>query len=164
MTMALRPKVKALLAGGAGAIAIAAAMLGGHDGLEGRRYEPYRDVAGVLTVCDGHTGKDIIPGRRYTDAECDALLNKDLALVAARIDPLIKVSIPNSERAALYSFAYNVGAGAFARSTLLKKLNAGDQSGVCNELKRWTYAGGKQWKGLVTRREIEHEVCTWGQK
>ncbi|EAV5089941.1 lysozyme [Salmonella enterica] len=87
-----------------------------------------------------------------------------MALVAARIDPLIKTSIPNNERAALYSFAYNVGAGTFARSTLLKKLNAGDQAGACNELKRWTYAGGKQWKGLVTRREIEHEVCTWGLK
>ncbi|EBI7721625.1 lysozyme [Salmonella enterica] len=157
-------KIKHLITGGAGAAAIAAAMLGGHDGLEGRRYEPYRDVVGVITVCDGHTGKDIVPGKRYTDAECDALLNKDLAQVAARIDPLIKASIPNSERAALYSFAYNVGAGAFARSTLLKKLNAGDQAGACNELKRWTYADGKQWKGLVTRREIEHEVCTWGQK
>lgn len=118
--MALRTKVKALLAGGASAMVIAAAMIGGNGGLEGRRHEPYRDVAGVLTVCDGHTGKDIVPGKHYTDAECDALLNKDLALVAARIDPLIKASIPNSERAALYSFAYNVGTGAFARSTLLK--------------------------------------------
>ncbi|ECO8647260.1 lysozyme [Salmonella enterica subsp. enterica serovar Carrau] len=162
--MALRPKIKMLLAGGASAVAIAAAMLGSHDGLEGRRYVPYRDVAGVLTICDGHTGKDIIPGRRYNDAECDALLNKDLAQVAARIDPLIKVSIPNSERAALYSFAYNVGTGAFAKSTLLKKLNAGDHAGACNELKRWTYAGGRQWKGLMTRREIEREVCTWEQK
>ncbi|EBA6490008.1 lysozyme [Salmonella enterica] len=162
--MALRPKIKMLLAGGASAVAIAAAMLGSHDGLEGRRYIPYRDVAGVLTVCDGHTGKDIIPGRRYNDAECDALLNKDLAQVAARIDPLVKVSIPNSERAALYSFAYNVGTGAFAKSTLLKKLNAGDHAGACDELKRWTYAGGKQWKGLMTRREIEREVCTWEQK
>ncbi|EKP5434718.1 lysozyme [Salmonella enterica] len=162
--MALRPKIKMLLAGGASAVAIAAAMLGSHDGLEGRRYVPYRDVAGVLTICDGHTGKDIIPGRRYNDAECDALLNKDLAQVAARIDPLINVSIPNSERAALYSFAYNVGTGAFAKSTLLKKLNAGDHAGACNELKRWTYAGGKQWKGLMTRREIEREVCLWGKQ
>ncbi|ECC6921937.1 lysozyme [Salmonella enterica] len=161
--MALKNKVKALLAGGAGAIAIAAAMLGGHDGLEGRRYEPYRDVAGVLTICYGHTGKDIVPSKHYTDAECDALLNKDLERVKAQVDPLIKVSIPESERAAFYSFAYNVGTGAFARSTLLKKLNAGDQAGACNELKRWTYAGGKQWKGLITRREIEREVCTWQQ-
>ncbi|ENL4830090.1 lysozyme [Salmonella enterica subsp. enterica serovar Teko] len=162
--MALRPKIKMLLAGGASAVAIAAALLGGHDGLEGRRYIPYRDVAGVLTVCDGHTGKDIIPGKRYTDAECDALLDKDLKRVKAQVDPLIKVSIPESERAAFYSFAYNVGTGAFARSTLLKKLNAGDHAGACNELKRWTYAGGRQWKGLVTRREIEREVCAWGQK
>lgn len=157
-------KIKHLITGGAGAVAIAAALLGGHDGLEGRRYIPYRDVAGVLTICDGHTGKDIIPGKRYTDAECDALLGKDLKRVKAQVDPLIKVSIPESERAAFYSFAYNVGTGAFARSTLLKKLNAGDHAGACNELKRWTYAGGRQWKGLVTRREIEREVCTWGQK
>lgn len=53
--MALRTKVKALLAGGASVIVIAAALLGGNDGLEGRRHDPYRDVAGVLTVCDGHT-------------------------------------------------------------------------------------------------------------
>ncbi|ECG5801882.1 lysozyme [Salmonella enterica subsp. enterica serovar Muenchen] len=160
-------KVKSLIAGGAGAIAIAAALItgpNGNDGLEGVRYQPYQDVVGVWTVCYGHTGKDIILGKTYTKAECQALLNKDLALVAARIEPLIKVSIPESERAAFYSFAYNVGTGAFAKSTLLKKLNAGDQAGACNELKRWTYAGGKQWKGLVTRREIEREVCTWGQK
>ncbi|EFQ7222269.1 lysozyme [Salmonella enterica] len=157
-------KIKHLITGGAGAVAIAAAMLGGHDGLEGRRYIPYRDVAGVLTVCDGHTGKDIIPGKRYTDAECDALLDKDLKRVKAQVDPLIKVSIPESERAAFYSFAYNVGTGAFSRSTLLKKLNAGDHAGACNELKRWTYAGGKQWKGLMTRREIEREVCAWGHQ
>ncbi|EAS2904233.1 lysozyme [Salmonella enterica] len=157
-------KIKHLITGGAGAVAIAAAMLGGHDGLEGRRYIPYRDVAGVLTICDGHTGKDIIPGKRYTDAECDALLDKDLKRVKAQVDPLIKVSIPESERAAFYSFAYNVGTGAFARSTLLKKLNAGDHAGACNELKRWTYAGGRQWKGLMTRREIEREVCLWGHQ
>ncbi|EAO9155236.1 lysozyme [Salmonella enterica] len=160
-------KVKSLIAGGAGAIAIAAALItgpNGNDGLEGVRYQPYQDVVGVWTVCYGHAGKDIILGKTYTKAECQALLDKDLALVAARIDPLIKVSIPESERAAFYSFAYNVGTRAFARSTLLKKLNAGDQAGACNELKRWKYAGGKQWKGLVTRREIEREVCTWGQK
>ncbi|EMW7384233.1 lysozyme [Salmonella enterica] len=157
-------KVKRLIAGGAGAIAIAAAMLGGHDGLEGRRYEPYRDVAGVLTICDGHTGKDIIPGRRYTDAECDALLNKDLNAVARQINPYIKVPLPETTRGALYSFVYNVGAGNFRTSTLLRKINQGDINGACDQLRRWTYAGGKQWKGLVTRREIEREVCTWGQK
>ncbi|WP_044865789.1 lysozyme [Enterobacter ludwigii] len=164
MNPTLRNKLVGAILGGSGAITIAAVMLGNADGLEGRRYYAYRDVVGVWTVCDGHTGADIRRGHRYTDKECDNLLKADLRKVANAIDPLIKVRIPEPTRAALYSFTYNVGSGAFASSTLLKKLNSGDVSGACKELQRWTYAGGKQWKGLMTRREIEREVCEWGQK
>ncbi|MTD51827.1 lysozyme [Escherichia coli] len=164
MTPSMRKKLIGVIAGGGGAIAIASVMLGNADGLEGRRYYAYQDVVGVWTVCDGHTGTDIRHGHRYTDRECDSLLKADLQKVASAIDPLIKVRIPDPTRAALYSFTYNVGSGAFASSTLLKKLNAGDVHGACKELQRWTYAGGKQWKGLITRREIEREVCEWGQK
>lgn len=42
--------------------------------------------------------------------------------------------------------------------------NLRDQKGACDQLRRWTYAKGKQWKGLVTRREIEREVCLWEQR
>ncbi|HBV6178809.1 TPA: lysozyme [Klebsiella pneumoniae] len=164
MTPSMRKKLIGVIAGGGGAIAIASVMLGNADGLEGRRYYAYQDVVGVWTVCDGHTGTDIRHGHRYTDRECDSLLKADLQKVASAIDPLIKVRIPDPTRAALYSFTYNVGSGAFASSTLLKKLNARDVPGACKELQRWTYAGGKQWKGLITRREIEREVCEWGQK
>lgn len=164
MTPSMRKKLIGVIAGGGGAIAIASVMLGNADGTEGRRYYAYQDVVGVWTVCDGHTGTDIRHGHRYTDRECDSLLKADLQKVASAIDPLIKVRIPDPTRAALYSFTYNVGSGAFASSTLLKKLNAGDVPGACKELQRWTYAGGKQWKGLITVREIEREVCEWGQK
>lgn len=164
MNPTLRNKLVGAIVGGSGAITIAAVMLGNADGLEGRRYYPYQDVVGVWTVCDGHTGSDIRRGHRYTDKECDTLLQSDLRKVASAIDPLIKVRIPEPTRAALYSFTYNVGSGAFASSTLLKKLNTGDVRGACKELQRWTYAGGKQWKGLITRREIESEVCEWSQK
>ncbi|EPM4791316.1 antiterminator Q family protein [Escherichia coli] len=44
------------------------------------------------------------------------------------------------------------------------KINQGDIKGACDQLRRWIYAGGKQWKGLMTRREIEREVCLWGQQ
>ncbi|RXP68288.1 DUF968 domain-containing protein [Escherichia coli] len=54
--------------------------------------------------------------------------------------------------------------GNFRTSTLLRKINRDDIKGACDQLRRWTYAGGKQWKGLMTRREIEREVCLWGQK
>lgn len=165
MSPAFRNSVVA--AAGGGAIAIASALITGptgNDGLEGVRYDPYRDVVGVMTVCYGHTGRDIMLGKKYTESECRALLNKDLNTVARQIDPYIKTDIPEPMRGALYSFVYNVGAGNFQTSTLLRKINQGDNKGACDQLRRWTYAGGKQWKGLVTRREIEREVCLWGQK
>ncbi|HBM2915254.1 lysozyme [Klebsiella michiganensis] len=162
MPPALRKSVIAAIGGGA--IAVATAMLSGKDGLEGREYVPYRDVVGVLTVCDGHTGRDIIPGKRYTDKECDALTTADLKRIASQVDPYIKVPTTETQRAAIYSFAYNVGATATIKSTLLKKLNARDYGGACTELKRWVYAGGQKWKGLINRRDVEYQVCTWSQK
>ncbi|AWS96586.1 MULTISPECIES: lysozyme [Citrobacter] len=162
MSPALRSKLIAAMGGGA--IAIATVMLSGKDGLEGREYVAYRDVVDVLTVCDGHTGSDIIPGKRYTDKECDALTRADLTRIARQVDPHIRVPVSETQRAAIYSFAYNVGATATINSTLLKKLNAKDYGGACAELKRWVYAGGQKWKGLMNRRDVEYEVCTWSQK
>lgn len=154
MSSSLLNKIKLAAAGGA--LAIAIALLGG---VEGRKYFPYYDVAGVLTVCDGHTGKDIVPGKRYSDAECESLLQMDLAPVKRTVDSAVTVPIGDYTRAALYSFTYNVGRTAFINSTLLKKLNSGDTAGACNELRRWVNAAGKKWRGLVNRREIDREVC-----
>ncbi|WP_033790754.1 lysozyme [Pantoea septica] len=148
-----------LAAAGAGALTLAITLLSGSDGLEGRRYVPYRDVAGVLTVCDGHTGADIVRNKTYTDRECDSLLRADLSLIQAQVDSLVKVPLSDYQRAALYSFVYNVGTEAFTGSTLLKKLNAGDLNGACNEMRRWVFAGGRKWQGLRSRRETERLLC-----
>lgn len=164
MTDRMRNSVLAATAGGA--LAVASALItgpAGDDGLEGVRHTPYRDVADVLTVCYGHTGQDVIPGTVYTEAECRTLLRQDLDTVARQITPHIRVPLPAATQGALYAFAYNVGAGNFIASTLLRRLNAGDLKGACNELRRWTYAGGRKWKGLVSRREAERDVCLWGQ-
>lgn len=109
MSPTLRKSV--LAAVGGGALAIASALITGptgNDGLEGVRYDPYQDVVGVWTVCYGHTGKDIMLGKTYTEAECRALLNKDLNTVAWQINPYIKKPIPETMRGALYSFAYRL--------------------------------------------------------
>ena len=127
--------------------------------LEGVKYTPYKDVAGVLTVCYGYTGKNIQPGKTYTKTECLNLLHEDLTKVRRAVDPMIKVPVDDNTRAAIYSFVYNVGPGAFSRSTMLHKLNAGDITGACDEMKRWTFAGGKQWQGLINRRNTENAVC-----
>jgi len=162
--MAIPSGMKARMLAAVGAMAIASAMLIGNDGLEGPAPNPYYDVGGVLTVCYGHTGSDIVRGKTYSENECRYLLNKDLSSVAGRIDPYITRPVPDTTRAALYTFAYNVGATGFKNSTLLRLLNRGDTAGACDQLRRWIYADGKKWQGLINRREIEREVCMMGAK
>ncbi|TDS68025.1 lysozyme [Pantoea sp. PNA 14-12] len=159
--MAISPvlRKRLLAAAGTGALTLALTLLWGQDGLEGRRYVPYRDVAGVLTVCDGHTGADIVRNKTYTDRECDSLLYADLKPIQAKVDSLVTIPLSRYQRAALYSFAYNVGPEAFSKSSLLKKLNAGEKADACNELRRWVYSGGREWKGLMKRRETERALC-----
>ena len=126
---------------------------------EGLALKPYKDVGGVWTVCYGHTGPDVIPTKEYTEDECNNLLIKDTNDRWKIVDKLVTVPLTESEHAAYTVFIYNVGEGAFKSSTLLKKLNAGDRKGACQELLRWKYAAGKVWQGLLTRREMERKVC-----
>ncbi|POW56603.1 lysozyme [Candidatus Pantoea alvi] len=159
MAMSASMRNKLIAAAGGGSMLIASLFIGGKDGVEGRVHDPYKDVAGVWTVCDGHTGNDIIKGKKYTDRECDRLLWSDLQPVKKAVDSLVKVPLNEYQRAALYSFTYNVGSGAFSKSTLLKKLNAGNQDGACEELRRWVYAGGMKFRGLMNRRDMERSMC-----
>ena len=159
MPMSFSLRSKLIDAVGSGAAVIAMLYLGGSDGVEGRRYEAYKDVAGVWTVCDGHTGRDIVIGKTYTDGECDALLRKDLQPAKRTVDRLVKAPLGEYQRAALYSFVFNVGSDAFSKSMLLRKLNKGDHAGACDEMRRWVYAGGMKWKGLQNRREMERSMC-----
>lgn len=152
--MSLKQKLTVLF--GAGASAIALTVIAHFEGV---RYEPYEDVGGVLTVCYGHTGKDIVSNKVYSKEECNELLDLDFMRTKHQVDRLVKAPIDEHTKAALYSFAFNVGTGAFAKLTMLKKLNAGNQYGVCDELKKWVYAGGKVWRGLVNRREAEAAIC-----
>lgn len=151
----LQKRLIALIAAGAGAVTIATVAV---SDFEGRSNAAYRDVVGIPTICDGYT-HGVKLGDYKTDAECDALLKKELQASFGVVDSAVKVSISEPTKAALASFVYNVGPGAFRSSTLLKKLNAGDRIGACNELKRWVYAGGKKWNGLIKRRDVENWLC-----
>jgi len=158
----LRNRIAAAIASGATGLAIATVMIGsGNDGLEGIEHYPYKDVVGVTTVCYGHTGKDIVWGRYYSTSDCDALLKADLVKVSKQVDPLLKVTTTEPQKAAIYSFVYNVGIGAFRDSTMLRYINQGDMPAACDQLKRWVYAGGKKWNGLISRRDVEKQVCEW---
>lgn len=145
------------------AIVIAA---GAVSHFEGTRNAAYRDPVGVPTICTGHTGPGVRLGQTATDAECRALLEGDLShafrVLQAHVDSDRLEAMPDTRKAALASFVYNVGSGAFQRSTLLRKLNRGDVAGACRELDRWVLADGRRLPGLVRRRAAERELCLLG--
>lgn len=150
----------------AGAAAAAALLLSGgygaYSGLEGgKSAAPYRDIAGVWTDCNGNT-KNVNPNRVRSDAECAALLSGETQQLAEYVYNKVTKPISVKTLASFVSFAYNVGPGAFSRSTLLRKYNAGDYLGACREMFRWTYAGGAYVPGLYNRREIEYALCVEG--
>jgi lysozyme len=75
------------------------------------------------------------------------------------VQSLIHVPVTNNQTLALSSFAYNVGKGAFAGSTLLKLLNQGQPIDVvAKEFDRWTYYLGKPNDGLAKRRNAEKQL------
>lgn len=156
MAIPVRLRNALIAASSAGAIAIGGALITDQEGV---KYTPYLDPIGIPTVCAGVTGPDVVMGKTYTKAECDSLLYKHMLPAVKAVDSSVKVSLNDYQKASLYSFTYNVGVSAFKSSTLLKKINQGDMPGACDQLRRWTYAGGKQWKGLITRREVERQLC-----
>lgn len=155
----LRNKIIAVAGGGA--IAIATVLIQWHEGVQ---YVPYADPGnGTLTVCYGHTGPDIVPGKRYTSAECNVLLDKDMTKSEAAVDRLVKVPISKYQRAALIDFAYNKGPGNLASSTLLRLTNAGHAAAACEQYQRWVKAGGRVLPGLVNRADADEWVCGGAQ-
>lgn len=128
---------------------------------EGEELTGYLDPVGVATACYGHTETAEV-GKRYTEDECLELLAKDLSKHNAQMMQVIAVPLSQGEHVAYLSFHYNVGAGNFRRSSLLKRLNAGQRERACDELTRWVYAKGRKLKGLVKRRQKERDMCLKG--
>lgn len=124
---------------------------------EGERLETYIDPVGIPTVCYGETDTALTMRGRFSRDECRALLGASLMQHAIELDKCITRPLPPNQAAAVLSWGYNVGAGAACKSTLIRKLNAGEP--FCAELSRWSYAGGKQLPGLVKRRADERKLC-----
>lgn len=129
---------------------------------EGKTNEAIIPVPGdVPTICWGYT-KGVKMGDTATDEECIHFLRAELEHALAVVDRNIKVKISEEERAAYASLVYNVGAAAFASSTIVKKVNRHDRLGGCNELPRWNKFKGKPLKGLTRRRAAERILCLQG--
>lgn len=106
------------------------------------------------TIGWGATGPGIGPGTVWTQAQCDARLETDLARFAAEVARAIgNAPTTANQFDALVSFHYNTG--AIFKATLTKRHRAGDHAGAAAEFGKWVHAGGRRLTGLVRRRADE---------
>lgn len=114
------------------------------------------------TIGIGHTGKvngaAIKPGLVITTQQAYDLLDEDAAEATKYVNKFVMVTLNQNQFDALVDFTFNVGAGNFQSSTLLKKLNIRDFTGAANEFTKWNKSGGVVLPGLVTRRKKEREL------
>ena len=83
------------------------------------------------------------------------MLTDDLLATEDAVKRLVNVPLTQGQFDALVSLTFNIGVAQFQKSTLLRKLNAGDLAGAAEEFLRWNKAGGKVAEGLVRRRVAE---------
>jgi lysozyme len=136
---------------------------------EGLRLKAYPDPGSKngepWTIGYGHTSDAFLrvnPGMTITAEQAEDALWHDLDEAATKVLSLVKVPLTDNQLGALVSFAFNVGNGAFAKSTLLKKLNAGNYDAVPFELAKWVKNDGKTMAGLVNRRASEAGLWSRG--
>ena len=130
---------------------------------EGFSSVSYLCPAKIPTIGYGNTfwedGRKVKMGEQISKEKALELLeyvvNKDFS---QKIYPLIKVEISQNQFDSMVSLAYNIGVGAFSKSTLLKKVNANDFKGAGDEFLKWNKSGGKPLLGLTRRREREREL------
>ncbi|HKU53922.1 MAG TPA: lysozyme [Rhizomicrobium sp.] len=131
--------------------AVGLALVKAHEGL---RLEAYQDTSGIWTIGYGHT-LGVKAGDSISAARAEQLLEADLTEAERAVAALVKVPLTDNQFSALVSFVFNLGEGAFARSTLLRKLNEGGHGLVPACLKSWIFDNGKVLQGLVKRRAAE---------
>ena len=130
------------------------------ESFEGCKLTAYPDPGtggAPWTIGYGHTGPDVHPGLTITQEQAEELLMQDTQKAAAAVNAKVTGDITQEEFDALVDFVFNVGAGNFAASTLLKKVNAGEIHGAAAEFEKWDMAAGKHMAGLLRRRHSEAE-------
>ena len=130
---------------------------------EGLELEAYRDPVGIVTIGYGYTnragfGPGVSMGDKWTEPQAEEMLREGLERFAGQIRPLFQRTPTDNEFGAMVSLAYNIGVGAFSRSTCLKRFNAGDAEGAAEALTWFNKAGGKVLRGLTRRRAAEREL------
>ena len=136
------------------------ALIKRHEGL---KLDAYRCPAGIWTIGYGHTtaagAPAVTAGSRITRQEAEDILRSDLGKFERAVLDAVTVPLSQPQFDALVSLCFNIGPGAFAKSTLVRVLNAGRREDVPKQWMRWTKGGGRELPGLVKRRR--DELALW---
>lgn len=125
---------------------------------EGCRLKAYKDQGGVLTIGYGHTGQDVTSDKVISQGMAEQLLRQDLENFEHGVNSVVKVVINQNQFDALVTFSFNVGLAALTRSSLLKQVNLKHFKEAADRFLDWCHINGQVSKGLLRRREAEHQL------
>jgi len=126
---------------------------------EGYRENAYTPVAGDVPTIGFGTTAGVKLGDRTTPEKALNVALKDVQKFEGALKECVTVALAQHEYDAYISLSYNIGSNAFCKSTLVRKLNAGDYEGACYQILRWDQFNGKPLAGLTKRRQEEHTKC-----
>lgn len=141
------------------ALSLSAAALVGialHEGYRPDAYLPTSDD--VPTIGFGSTD-GVQLGDRITPDRALVRLLADANKFERAVKRCAPVPMHMHEFSAFVSLTYNIGEDAFCRSTVARRLNAGDYAGACDAIKMWDKQAGKTLPGLTKRRQAEYRQC-----
>jgi lysozyme len=129
---------------------------------EGLRLNAYKDSVGVWTIGYGHTSMAgepfVMAGLKITNQEAENILRRDVVKYERAVESKL-TRVPNQNQFdAMVSLCYNVGGGNFAKSSVLRFFNAGQDAKAANAFLAWNKAGGRVFAGLTRRRGAEMEL------
>ena len=146
----------------AAALALATALAVPAEGL---RQFAYYDPPGILTVCYGHTGPDVVKGKKFSLEECKGLLDQDMLDAIETVERCVP-GLPVEALAAFGDAVFNLGPTIVCdktKSTAARLLAKGDLALACEQLPRWNKARiagvPVALPGLTKRRGIERDLC-----
>lgn len=149
----------ARVAGGNDWLPYALALIKQFEGCKLTAYPDPGSGGDPWTIGWGSTGTGIVKGLVWTQEQADKRLAEHVMEFARGVDTALAGSpVTAMQKGALVSFAYNVGVGAMAGSTLLKKHKAADYDSAAAQFLLWNKAAGKVMQGLTNRRIAEARV------
>ena len=148
---------------GIAALTLSAAAFGALVGFEGYTGRATIPVPGDVPTLGFGTTAGVKIGDAIDPVRAVQRALTDVGHFEGAVKKCVTVPLHQHEYDAFIQLSYNIGVTAFCKSTLVRKLNALDYVGACNEILRWDRFHGRPLSGLTRRRQAEYALCKVSQ-